>query len=121
MRHLFTLSVFLLTILSTSAQSTFIKVYSDVDASKPLFGRHVVQTNDGNFSFLTTNNSVPVVIRTTDSGNEFRRFSIPHTRLNPVCVAVNDQYEYYYVGRDSLEFTGYRQETDSSGNVVDFL
>lgn len=115
-RFFFILALSFWTLLSF-AQNTFIKVFSDVDASKGFSGRHLVRTTDGNFSFLCTNNSLPVVVRIDENGNEFNRFTIQRYRLNPACLAVDNQFNYFFVGRDSALFTGYYEKTDSSGNI----
>jgi hypothetical protein len=104
--------------LNSFAQTTFFRIFSDVDAAKNLSGQHLVKTIDGNYSFLCTNNILPVIIRIDENGNEFNRFSVEKYRLNPVCLAVDNQFNYYFVGRDSALFTGYREKTDSLGNLI---
>lgn len=118
MRFLLVVLVFSFWTLNSKSQNSFIKVYSDVDATKPFSGRHIVKTSDNNYSFLCTNNNKPVIVRIDENGNEFNRFTIQWNRLNPICLAVTDQFEYYFVGRDSIQFTGYAEHTDSNGVII---
>ena len=115
-RYFFILALSIWT-LHSFAQNTFIKIFSDVDATKEFSGRHIVRTIDGNYSFLCTNNTFPVIIRVNENGNEFNRFTIQRYRLNPVCLAADNQFNYFFVGRDSAIFTGYKAKADSTGNL----
>ena len=95
MRFLFVILSLCFWTINAKAQNTFIKVFSDVDATKPFSGRHIVKTSDNNYSFLCTNNFKPVVVRLDESGIEFN-----------------------FVGRDSLQFTAYAEHTDSNGVII---
>lgn len=57
--------IFILAALTCSlnifAQSTFFRIFSDVDAEN-LSGQHIVKTPDGNYAFLCANNYLPVII-----------------------------------------------------------
>ena len=118
MKSLFFILAALTCSLNIFAQSTFFRIFSDVDATKNLSGQHIVKTPDGNYAFLCANNYLPVIIRIDGNGNEFNRFSIQKYRLKPICLAVDNQFKYFFVGRDSAIFTGYREQTDSIGNIV---
>ena len=118
MRFLFVILSLCFWTINAKAQNTFIKVFSDFDATKPFSGRHIVKTSDNNYSFLCTNNFKPVIVRLDESGIEFNRFVIQKNRLNPICLAVTDQFDYYFVGRDSLQFTAYAEHTDSNGVII---
>ncbi len=118
MKSLIFILAVLLCNLNSFAQTTFIRIFSDVDATKSLSGQHLVKTIDGNYSFLCTNNSLPVIIRIDENGNEFSRFSIQKYQLNPICLAVDNQFNYYFVGRDSSLSTGYLEIADSLGNLT---
>ena len=118
MKSLFFILAALTCSLNIFAQSTFFRIFSDVDATKNLSGQHIVKTPDGNYAFLCANNYLPVIIRIDENGKEFNRFSIQKYRLKPICLAVDNQFNYFFVGRDSAIFTGYREQTDSIGNIV---
>jgi len=118
MRFLFVILSLCFWTIHSKAQNTFVKVFSDVDATKPFSGRHIVKTSDSNYSFLCTNNFKPVIVRLDESGIEFNRFAIQRNRLNPICLAVTDQFDYYFVGRDTLQFTAYSEHADSNGVLI---
>lgn len=117
MRQLFFILLLSLLTITSNAQTTFIKIFADDDATMPLAGRHIIKTPDNNYSFLCTNNSKQVVIRIDESGNEFNRFSIQYNRLNPVCLALTHQGKYCLVGRDSTELTAYIEFSDTNGTL----
>ena len=111
----FTLSV---CSIALSAQSTFIKIFSDFNIADSLKGVHVVQTADTNFSFVCDNSLGNIIIRIDPAGNEFRRFSIGDSGQHAACIAADLQNNYFVIGQDERYFTAYLLRADSSGNTT---